>query len=126
MTAPTEAEIREAIRLRTELFPSDNPQKALRMAIEDFGSFMHGPAYNALENPDPRDEPSTADADDIWTDLRPSEAMDLERLYQEAVELAVHDVELLIARAFTAAALRFVELHPDAPRAVPEREPVTA
>lgn len=118
-TAPTEAEIREAIRLRCELWPTDDPRKPLREAIESFGDFMHSPAYDVLASPDepPTEVAVALSADVVWVDLRPSEARDLERLYREAADRAVADAEAVAIDAFAAAAVRFVELHPDAPRA---------
>jgi hypothetical protein len=116
MTAPTEADIREAIAARATLWPNDNPRTALADAIEDFGSFMRRPVHLILDGIN--DVGMTeADEADVWTDLRPSEALDLERIYREAVEEAKEAVEAAIVDVMVAAALRFAEAHPDAPRA---------
>ncbi len=117
MTPPTEAEIREAIALRTTLYV-DNPVKHLREVVEDFGAFMHGPAFAILESSDPRGDEDPSEADDIWgNDLRPSEAKALMFYFQEAVERAVSDARAAIEAAFVDAALRFAAEFPDAPRA---------
>ena len=114
---PTEAEIREALRIRAEDYPGDDPRKPLLEAIESFAQVLTSPAWDALESPDPRDGPRDPEPDDLWADLRPSEARDLRRLAGEAIAEAQHDAELLIRRKLEAAGLRFVELHPNAPRA---------
>jgi hypothetical protein len=84
---PTEAEIREALRLRMELWPADNPRDQLREAITGYGDFLRSPAYDVLESPD---EPSDVDGPaDIWADLRPSEARDLREAYEAATSIAL-------------------------------------
>lgn len=118
MTAPTEAEIREALRLRVEAHPSDDPLKELRSAVEDFGAFMHGPAFEVLESPDSRDEKYVYDVDDVWGyDLRPSEARALDFYYRQAVDQAVSDALAAITDTYVRAALQFAAEFPDAPRA---------
>jgi hypothetical protein len=118
-SAPTEAEIREAIELRCELWPQDSPTDKLVQAIGSYGDFMYGPAAEVLSSPDDlTPEPTERGGPgDIWADLRPSEARDLDRFYQVGLETALAACEAVIADAFTSAALRFAELHPDAPRA---------
>lgn len=118
MTAPTEAEIRQAIRLQSEAWPDDSPAAHLRDVVEDFGSFMHGPAYAVLDSPDPLDPDEPDSVGDVWgRDLRASEAKALEFYYQEAFERAFSDGRAAIESAFVEAALRFAAEFPDAPRA---------
>ena len=80
---------------------------------------MHGPAYEVLDSPDAPLDPAEfpAEGDDIWCDLRPSEARDLDRIYVEAVGEATAAAERAIVDAFVQAGLRFAEIHPNAPRA---------
>jgi hypothetical protein len=112
---PTEAEIREALRLRMELWPADNPRDQLREAITGYGDFLRSPAYDVLESPD---EPSDVDGPaDIWADLRPSEARDLREAYEAATSIALTAAEGQIVEAMVKAALRFTRQHPHAPRA---------
>ena len=114
-TAPTEQEIREAIRLRIERYPEDNPLVALRDAVEGMADFMGGPAYDILGSPD---EPPDTEIG-IWTDLRPSEARVLDAIYKVAVEDAVTAAVLVITDQLVGAALGFARQHPDAPRGIP-------
>lgn len=124
MAAPTEAEIREAIEARCEHWPQDNPSTKLIEAIGAFGDFMYSPSYEILKSPDDLTSPSEAsDPGQVWTDLRPTEARDLDRLYEAALIRATERTEAAIVEEFVAAALRFAELHPDAPRA--QQEAVT-
>ena len=127
MPAPTEAEIREALHQRSAAHPSDDPLKALRAAVEDFGAFMSGPAFEVLESPDPRDPGDDYyDIDDIWgRDLRPSEAKALELYFLEAVEQATSDALAAITDAYVDHALRFAAEFADAPRAVRETVPAS-
>lgn len=118
-TPPTEAEVREALRLRAELYPGDDPRKILANAVDAFGQFMHSPAWDVLESPDPRSADNLGDpgADDIWTsDLRPSEARDLMTAFEGGRGEAMAAAEAAIVDAFVVAALRFAERHPGAPR----------
>lgn len=118
MIAPTEAEIREALRRRVDDWPNDNPLRKLRDAVEDFGAFMHGPAFAILESSDPRDPDEGSDSDDVWgCDLRPSEAKALDFYFQEAVERALSDARAAITAVFVERALAFAAEFPDAPRA---------
>ncbi len=125
-TAPTEAEIREAIRARIENYPSDDPRTPLREAIKGLAGILRGPAYDTLESPDPRDGNGMATApEDLWSgDLRPSEALVLRRHGEAAVERAFERAMALIVEEIVAAALAAAAEIPDAPRAA--REPVTA
>jgi hypothetical protein len=117
-TAPTEAEIHQAIAVRTKLWPEDNPRNKLQEAIEAYGDFMYSPAFDVLGSPDlPPSEPRDASTGDLWWDLRPSEARDLEDLYRAAVQGALLNCEREITELLTGAALAFAERHPDAPRA---------
>lgn len=119
MTVPTEAEIREAIASRATLWPHDDPRKALRGAVEGFASFMTSPAYDAFESPDPRIDLDD-DADDIWRDLRPSEARSLDELARAAIERAVRVAEAAIVEELVNAGLAFAGAYPEAPRARPK------
>lgn len=125
MTAPTEADIREALQLRPELWPNDNPTKHLGEVVVDFASFLTSPAFDALENPDSRaPEDLSNAADDVWaSDLRPSEAVRLREIAQEGIARATERAQAAIVDELVAAALRFAEEFPDAPRA---RVPVEA
>jgi hypothetical protein len=130
---PTEAEIRETIRARLERFPSDDPRDQLRSAIEDIAGILTGPAYDALESPDPREPDGNEWPLYLWSsDLRPSEAAILKR-HGEAAEVAAFDRALaVIIDEVVAAALAAGQegpqiprapraagaVHPDAPRAV--------
>ncbi len=114
-TAPTEQEIREAIRLRIERYPEDNPLEKLRDAVEGMADFMGGPAYDVLGSPD---EPPDTEIG-IWMDLRPSEARALDSIYRATVEAAVEDAVRVITDRLVEAALGFARQHPDAPRGIP-------
>lgn len=80
---------------------------------------MTHPAYVALELPDDRSELlTTTEPGDVWrSDLRPSEAIRLRQIAREARERAKHRAQEAIVEELVAAALRFAEEYPDAPRA---------
>lgn len=84
---PTEAEIREAIRERSD--------------YSDSGATVYEITKPAVA---------------LWADLRPSEAARLEDLMNEIYKLA-DDFESRVVEAVVAAGLTFAAEYPDAPRA---------
>jgi hypothetical protein len=115
--APTEAEIRESLRRRGHDYPADCPADQLREVVEDWANTLAGPAWSALESPDPRD-PSEAedDVDVLWTDLRPTEAAVLRDAVRLGVRTALQRCEEAIVDELTKAGLAFARAYPDAPR----------
>lgn len=125
MTAPTESEIRTALRQRVEAYPADNPKDTLREAVRSWAATLISPAFDTLESIDPRDGPTSSEPDDLWRDLRPSEAVTLRDLARAAIERAIERCDAVILDELTAAGVRFAMEHPDAPRAA-AREKVPA
>ena len=119
MTAPTEAEIREAIAWRiSTAWPGDNPADAIREAIEQMGDFMYGPSADKLSGEPargllPREWPG-----DLWDDLRRPEAARLDELYVLGTKRALGMCLELVMDELVAVALAFAAEYPDAPRAV--------
>jgi hypothetical protein len=116
-SAPTEAEIREALSRRISAYPLEDPRSALREAVEAWATTLTGPAYAILESPDPRDDMGEPEADDLWMDLRPSEAVALRDVARDAIARAVAQCERTIVEELVAAAVAFAQAHPDARRA---------
>ena len=122
MAAPTEAEIRQVIHDRAAKFPGDNPRDKLDEGID---KALDALGYVELDDDEQDGMPSGATViSDLWTDLRPSEAVRLRDV--------VHDVRTelrdalwsMIEDRVVAAGLTFAAEHPDAPRA--RGETVTA
>lgn len=109
MTAPTEAEIREAA------------QDALRAVIEEHGGGWDVPWVYDLCTPiryAPDDGPMLDTSP--WTDLRPSQAARLDALVDGIYETAdklMAETAARVAEAVVEAALTFAAEYPDAPRA---------
>lgn len=119
MTAPTEQEIREAVVRRLEDWPNDNPMAPLRDAIKGMTSMLE------VYIPDSRDSAETIrelsgaepDPDDLWWNLRPTEAARLNAIREEVCKQAAHHAVVANTSAIVAGALRFAAEYPDAPRA---------
>ncbi len=117
-TAPTEAEIREAIAVSAaRVLPLDRPE------IGEWVSAMTDPlTYYA-----PEEDVDPSAPRGLWDNLRPTEAEDLralvEGIYHQA-DAIEQEVKARIAELVVAAALEFARRHPDAPRRA--REAVTA
>ncbi len=113
MTAPTEAEIREAV------------QEALDASTIDISEWVFEMSTPILYIPPA--ERLNGNRGALWDDLRPSQAAYLTAL-QEAIDGEAQAIEKEVtdrlAEAIVRAALDFASTFPDAPRAV--REPVTA
>src|SRR3990170_953678 len=116
--APTEPEIREALRLRVELYPTDNPRNQLREAVEGYAAFLEGPGLH-LHYPGrpPFDDPEDSDPSDVWMNLRPTEIKMLDAIAEKAIEEAITAAQAAIVEIMVAAGLRFAAEYPDAPRA---------
>ena len=114
----SEAEIREALRLRVELYKeSDNPLDELRMAVDGLAAFLQGPGLN-LHYPGPvPNDPEDSDPTDVWMNLRPTEIKVLDAIADAAVEQAIEAAHAAIVEVLVAAGLRFAAEYPDAPRA---------
>lgn len=117
---PTEAEIRDALRRRRDQFPDDRPDRRLRQALDGWFDPLTGPVFVALESADPRDELHPPEAGELWTDLRPSEAIVLRGLAQAAFERAFERCQAVITEEVVSAGLAFGAAHPGAPRAARE------
>lgn len=61
-------------------------------------------------------EPVRPEPAGLWHDLRPSEALELRELVDEAVAAAVADCRAAITDRLAMAAAMFADRHPDAPR----------
>lgn len=121
-TAPTEAEIRAVLAGRWSADGELRSTETYRR-LEEAGSLAVAPLW--WEAPDvPDDSHSDESGDEIWSDLRPSEATRLHELIGEAQKRAEQLCIEAIANELTAAALAFAAEYPDAPRAT--RKPVTA
>lgn len=117
MTAPTEAEIREAANAPV-LTDSD-----------EIGSLVYELLGPIRYLPPEEDSPGRSiSAGCLWDDLRPSQAARLQDLldgiYTKTDTLIQKEVIPRIRELVVEAALTFAAEYPDAPRAV--REPVTA
>lgn len=119
MTAPTEQEIREAVRRRIADWPNDNPINPLRDAIWGLTQMLE------YSFPEPGDSAETMselygaepDADDLWWDLRPREAKRLAKIREETVDRAQARALAVITDEIVAGGLTFAAEYPDAPRA---------
>lgn len=114
MTAPTEAEIREAVTIARDSSPEI-----------DIGQWVHD--LGAPLSYVPPSERGSAPERGLWTDLRASEEARLGDLFEDIYTMAnaiEADAIKRITEALVAAALRFAAEFPDAPRAA--REPVPA
>lgn len=120
MTAPTEAEIREAISERLAKYPGDNHIRTLVEAIEKAFDTI---AYVELDEQGQYDF-GTPFLSDIWADLRPSEASRLGQLVRDGSIRALKVLDDALRAEVVAAAMQFAAEHPDASRV--ERELVTA
>jgi hypothetical protein len=113
MSAPTKAEIREAIEARMAEYPSDGGERSLRHAISEIFDLID---YRALGEDDADAFDSAAIGDDFYCDLRPSEAQRLHEIAAEATADAFRDARALIVEAVVTAAIAFGTEYPDAPR----------
>lgn len=117
MSAPTEAEIYEAIasRFRTYDGIEDKLDEALDKAFDAL-------AYIALDD---ESDPGAGMAvrSGLWGDLRPSEALRLRDLTHDARGRLKADLWGRILETVATAGMTFAAEHPDAPRA---NQPVTA
>ena len=129
MTAPSEAEIREAVADRLAEQTTEALRPRLRELIRDASGPMQWPAtyvLDGLANDDLfNDAPPLASEGALWGgDMRRSEAEALAEALRPAVDRAASRCEAIIIDELTAAGVQFAQEYPDAPRAV--REPVTA
>lgn len=116
MNAPTEAEIRQALSAAWE---ADGDGHGVYGALDEATAVAALPTWWQGSSVDlAKPEPATGAA--IWDDLRPSEAKRLHRLLGEASERAEEKCRKLLLEELTAAAVRFAEEFPDAPRAKKE------
>jgi hypothetical protein len=109
MSAPTEAEIREALEARMAEYPSDGGERSLRHAISEIFDLTLGE-----DDADAFD--SAAIGDDFFCDLRPSEAGRLAEITADATARAFLEARALVMEAVVAAAIAFGTEYPDAPR----------
>lgn len=126
MTAPTEAEIREAIVERGR-YPlgvsSPTARDALRDVVDAYAANLSNPAFLALEF-DPADgDPTIGDSGDVWQALDKPTARRLRMIVRSARAELAADLERQIVDRLTAAGLTFAAEYPDAPRAVREAAP---
>lgn len=124
MTAPTEAEILEAVQARLDASEGmggttgDGLRADLRLLCRDAAMWLRSPAWDVIESPDPR-----SDEDDFdgrvspWSrDMRPSEARKLMALTDAACERAAARCEAILLEEITAAGVAFATEFPDAVR----------
>lgn len=122
MTAPTEAEIREAIRRRLTIWPHDNPMEKVLEGIDALFDIVR--PYG-IDHPDPFTEELPGPGPyDLWQDLKPSEERRRREIHDLAVERAEARVRELLEAEIVAAALLFASEFPDVRRV--EWEPVPA
>ncbi len=117
--APTEAEIRAAIEADMAAYPNDNEESRLREAIDRMADSL-----NWHRDLDPVEDEVFEYGNNIWTDLRPSQAQRLAELREAAQERGYQSAREAILDELVAAALAFGAEYPDAPRST--REAVTA
>src|SRR5438445_13676793 len=120
MSTPTEEEIRAAVEARSTHYRSDDPGKHLDEAIEDWSNLFAVNAPDSVTGEtwgDFVEDQQEPGPDDLWWDLRPTEAARLEAIRQEAVERAQRRAREIVIEELVAAGLRFAEEFPDAPRA---------
>jgi hypothetical protein len=116
MTAPTEAEIREAIERSATRYSNAGKDKLTEAVMEYADDIRWDPGDPDGLTPPACEDRGTA----LWCDLRPSEADRLKTLLYGAEERAVAACHELIIREYIAAALAFAAEYPDAPRAARE------
>ncbi|HUQ44619.1 MAG TPA: hypothetical protein VM451_09465 [Candidatus Limnocylindria bacterium] len=127
MTAPTEAEIREAIEPE---WPVDTVGDAPEWVYEGLGPILDSDqalvravwveGYNPM-----RPHPGT-----LWADMTKAEADELHAAISVVVDEAAMTFQRSVLEGAVRAAVAFAEKHPDVPRghwkAAEQREPVTA
>ena len=111
ITAPTEAEIRRDVR---EMFSQEATKDDLRQFVAMMSNALDCSAFEILDGPDEREPEGIAGA--LWRDLRPSEAIRLRVLVDEAEARAVARCEAIIVDELAAGGLAFAAEFPDAPR----------
>lgn len=116
MSAPTEAEIREAVRYRLAIPPTDDPAGNVLEGIQQMADFMYGPSADVLTGErarglEPRGWPA-----DLWDDLRRTEAARLDQLYREATKRALARCLEIATEELVIAGETFAREYPDAPR----------
>jgi hypothetical protein len=124
MSAPTEAEIREAI-IEHGTYPQDGGLKGrLAVFVREWANSIKCGAFDAL---DPDFDQATEEPyySGSWWDLRASEAIVLRDLALAAEGRAVERSVAIILEELTAAGVAFAEAYPDAPW-IPLEETVAA
>lgn len=117
MSVLTEAEIRTAIEDRWTKYPRDNGESALTDAVVHLFDLID---YRPAE----LDDPEMGElGNEIWTNLRPSEAERLRVLADDGRERAIARAREVIIEEVVATALLFDRECPDAPR---QKQPVLA
>lgn len=122
-SAPTEAEIREAIAERARYPFSGDPfprsgEGPLRAALRGIAGDYSDPVGEAGRIIEIGTTEYGEGADTgLWRDLRASEAARLRDLVDAAIERAADAAERVIIDELVAAGVTFAGLYPDAPRA---------
>jgi hypothetical protein len=116
MSAPTEEEIRAAIEAEIAEYPSDNGLRNLGEAIDRLADPID---WHLSGDEDESDEDGTPHqlGDNVWRNLRPTEAARLRLLVERAKLSAFAMAREAIVREIVAAGLTFAAEYPDAPRA---------
>lgn len=115
MTAPTEAEIREAIEDRNRRYRKDASDR-LAEAVD---TALDALAYIEIDD-GLGDHSGAVVLSDLWTDLRPSEAARLRELIDVARQRLLASLWPMVVDAALEAGVTFAREYPDAPRAVQE------
>jgi hypothetical protein len=117
MSAPTEAEIREAISYRMAALPGDDPADHILEGIEEMADFMYGPSTDKLSGEPAHRTSARKCPADVWDDLRRPEAACLDALYTEATQRALARCLEVVTEELVIAGVAFAAAFPDAPRA---------
>jgi hypothetical protein len=118
MTAPTEQEIRAEVLEDGMEWPKVGGTYATRIrdVIQDWAAPLWSAAFHALESPDERSA-DDGSATALWTDLRPSEAVELKAAVMAAIGRAADRCAAIVVDELTSAGVEFAQRYPDAPRA---------
>jgi hypothetical protein len=112
MSAPTEQEIRERIRVG---FAADD---GIRTAVYETANPLTNPFLDTLEPEGTVDGPASSPSA-LWTDLRTSEAVCLRDMTEKVASSLIERIEAMIVDELVAVGVEFAQRYPDAPRPEP-------